>query len=171
VQGEWQRAVGSEGDEPGQFKTPLGLALTLDEDFLLVVDVGNARVAVLRTLDSAWVRQLTGPPVVAEVPSTGEVLVSDGVENRVIRFRSIDDDTVVGTLGTGQGNGPTEFNIPSDLAVLDGVRCPVVCVYLIGTHTSHFFSIVVITDLDTFPLFVSTCYGSFSGGPRGRGGR
>jgi DNA-binding beta-propeller fold protein YncE len=136
VQGEWQRAVGSEGDQPGQFNGPRGLALTPDEDYLLVVDYRTCRVEVLRALDGAWVRQLTGPPGtlqspfgVAVVPSTGEVLVSDiGFgRNRVIRFRSIDDDTVVGTLGTGQGSGPTEFNWPYGLAVLDGA---VVCVYL-----------------------------------------
>ena len=135
MQGEWQRAVGFEGDQPGQFQFPRGLALTPDEEFLLVVDNGNCRVAVLRALDGAWVRQLTGPPGtlqtpigVAVVPS-GEVLVSDGRRHRVIRFRSINDDTVVGTLGTGQGSGPTEFRSPYGLAVLDGVHCPVVCVY------------------------------------------
>ena len=137
MQGEWQRAVGSRGYQPGQFQNPRGLALTPDEDFLLVVDRDNLRVAVLRALDGAWVRQLTGPPgtlqspaFVAVVPSTGEVLVSDIDRDRVIRFRSIDDDTVVGTLGTGRGRGPTEFYWPSGLAVLDDVHCPVVCVYV-----------------------------------------
>ena len=136
MQGEWQRTVGSLGDQPGQFICPHGLALTPDEDFLLVADSGNRRVAVLRALDGAWVRQLTGPPGtlqspdgVAVVPSTGEVLVSDWDRDRVIRFRSIDDDSVVGTLGTGHGSGPTEFDNPSGLAVLDGFHCPVVCVY------------------------------------------
>jgi DNA-binding beta-propeller fold protein YncE len=136
VRGEWQRSVGSSGDQPGQFKTPRGLALTPDEEFLLVVDGRNRRVAVLCALDGAWVRQLTGPPDtlqnpfgVAVVPSTGEVLVSDVDRRRVIRFRSIDDDTVVGTLGTGQGSGPTEFNCPFGLAVLDDIDCLVVCVY------------------------------------------
>ncbi len=133
--GEWQHAIGSEGDRPGQFDRPRGLALTPDEEFLLAVDQDNRRVAVLRALDGAWVRQLTGPPGtlqdpfdVAVVPSTGEVLVSDGGRHRVIRFRSIDDDTVVGTLGTGRGSGPTEFKFPCGLAVLDGVHCPGVCV-------------------------------------------
>jgi hypothetical protein len=136
VQGEWQRTVGFEGNQPGQFHRPRGLALTPDEDFLLVADSGNRRVAVLRALDGAWVRQLTGPPgmlqlpvAVAVVPSTGEVLVSDIGRHRVIRFRSIDDDTVVGALGTGRGSGPTEFRRPLCFAVLDGVHCPVVCVY------------------------------------------
>ena len=136
MQGEWQRTVGSLGDQPGQFNEPRGLALTPDEDFLLVVDQNNCRVVVLRALDGAWVRQLTGPPDtlqnsvgVAVVPSTGEVLVSNWGRHRVIRFRSIDDDTVVGTLGTGQGSGRTELYCPSGLAVLDGVNCPAVCVY------------------------------------------
>ena len=135
MQGEWQRTVGSQGYQPGQFQTPRGLALTPDEDFHLVADGGNRRVAVLQALDGAWVRQLTGPPgtlqhpyCVAVVPSTGEVLVSDGSRHCVIRFRAIDDDTVVGTLGTGRGSGPTEFNYPFGLAVLDGAHCSVVCV-------------------------------------------
>ena len=135
MQGEWQRTVGSRGDQPGQFNRPRSLALTPDEEFLLMADSRNRRVVVLRAWDGAWVRQLTGPPGtlqdpsgVAVVPSTGEVLVSDWDRHRVIRFRSVDDDTVVGTLGTGQGSGPTEFYWPSGLAVLDGVHCPVVCV-------------------------------------------
>jgi DNA-binding beta-propeller fold protein YncE len=133
MQGEWQRTIGSWGDQPGKFNAPLGLALTPDEAFLLVVDDGNHRVAVLRATDGTWVRQLTGPPGtlpdpwgVAVVPSTGEVLVSDTDLNQVVRFRSIDDDAVVGTLGTGQG--PTQVWYPSGLAVLDGSHRPLVYV-------------------------------------------
>jgi DNA-binding beta-propeller fold protein YncE len=136
MQGEWQHTVGSEGDHPGQFNDPRGLTLTPDEAFLLVADRGNCRVAVLRATDGTWVRQLTGPPGtlrnpwgVAVVPSTGEVLVSDMFRNQVVRFRSIDDDTVVGTLGTGCGSGPTQFYMPMGLAVLDGSHRPFVCFF------------------------------------------
>ncbi len=100
----------------------MGLALTPDDAFLLVVDRLNRRVAMLRATDGVWVRALKGrfrtllfPRNVTVVPSTGEVLVSDASRDRfrgVVRFRSINDDTVVGTLGTGQGDGPTEFNDP-----------------------------------------------------------
>jgi DNA-binding beta-propeller fold protein YncE len=131
VQGVWDRTVGSGGSQPGQFDYPRGLALTPDDAFLLVADQGNRRVVVLRATDGAWVRQLTGPPdtlynpvCVAVVPSTGQVLVVDWVRNQVIQFRSIEDDTVVGTLGTGFGSGPTEFEYPYTLAVLDGPCCP-----------------------------------------------
>ncbi len=138
LQGEWQRIVGSVGDKPGQFNTPAGLTLTSDESFVLVVDVSNCRVAVLRATDGTWVRQLTGPPGtlsaprdIAVVPSTGEVLVSDRNHHQVVRFRSIDDDTVVGRLGTGHGtgygSGPTQFNWPYGLVVLDGSQRPLVC--------------------------------------------
>jgi DNA-binding beta-propeller fold protein YncE len=127
LHGECQFTVGSEGDQPGQFNYPCGLALTPDENFLLVVDSNNCRVAVLRATDGLWVRQLTGPPGtllnpcgVAVIPSTGQILVSDCDLHRVIRFLSIDNDSVVGTLGTGRGNGPTEFCKPRTFAVLDG---------------------------------------------------
>jgi hypothetical protein len=35
----------------------------------------------------------------------------------------IEDDSVVGTLGTGLGSGPTKFQYPNGLAVLDGSCC------------------------------------------------
>jgi hypothetical protein len=167
VQGEWQHTVGSEGDQPGKFSYPRGLALTPDDDFLLVVDSGNHRVAVLRALDGAWVRQLTGPPGtlrrpcgVAVVPSTGEVLVSDVGHNCVIRFRSIDDDTVVGTLATGQGTGPTQFNGPCGLVVL---------------NTSHHLSVFVffaVYGINQYgaPSLVFGLVMGLAGRPRGRGG-
>ena len=124
VRGEWQRFVGLEGDQPGQFRIPRGLALTPDEAFLLGVDSENHRVVVLRATDGTWVRQLTGPPGtlpnpwgVAIVPSTGEVFVSDLNRHQVVRFRSIDDDTVVGTLGAGLGSGPTQLLGPGAAGV------------------------------------------------------
>ncbi len=91
---------------------------------------------MLRASDGTWVRQLTGPPgtllkpwFVAVVPSTGEVLVSDWDRDQVVRFQSIDDDTVVGTLGTGGGSGPTQFIGPSGLAVFDICHRPLVCFF------------------------------------------
>jgi hypothetical protein len=91
--------VGSFGAQSGQFDYPRGLALTPDDAFLLVADIGNRRVVVLRATDGAWVRQLMGPPGtlqapigVSVVPSTGQVLVSDLGRHRVIQFQSIEDD-------------------------------------------------------------------------------
>jgi hypothetical protein len=46
-------------------------------------------------------------------------LVSDITHHQVVRFQSIDDDTVVGTLGTGGSSGPTQFFFTAILAVLN----------------------------------------------------
>jgi hypothetical protein len=133
LQGVCDRTVGSWGAQPGQFRHPRGLALTPHDAFLLVADAGNRRVVVLRATDGTWVRQLTGPPgtlshpsSVSVVPSTGQVLVLDFDRHHVFQFRSIEDDAVVGTLGTGKGSGPTQFQYPNGLAVLDGPCCSVV---------------------------------------------
>ncbi len=109
---------------------PYGLTLTSDDAFLLVADPDQQLVVVLRATDGAWVHQLTGLPGtlqwpidVAVVPSTGQVLVSDLDRHQVIQFPSIEDDSVVGTLGTGFGSGPTQFRKPRSLAILDGPFC------------------------------------------------
>ena len=118
------------------------MALTPDDAFLLLADITNGCVVVLRATDGAWVRQLTGPPGtlqypvgVAVVPSTGQVLVSDYGRHQVIQFRSIEDDSVVGTLGTGQGSGPTQFQKPFGLAVLNGpCRPPVRFCFIVSVQ-------------------------------------
>jgi DNA-binding beta-propeller fold protein YncE len=157
-QGVWDRTVGSRGARPGQFNFPRGLALTPDDAFLLVVDrvvVGNRRVVVLRATDGAWVRQLTGPPGtlqnpfgVTVVPSTGQVLVLDFGRNQVVQFQSIKDDTVVGTLGTGQGSSPTQFDAPNGLAVLDGPCCPPVRFFSMLKRNYHDF----LSTIDPFGI-------------------
>ncbi len=151
MQGVWDHTVGlhrtvwDDPTEPGQFNYPRGLALTPDDAFLLVADSGNQRVVVLRATDGAWVRQLMGPPEtlqqpagVSVVPSTGQILVSDDHLLQVIRFQSIEDDSVIGTLGTGRGNGSTQFLRPCGLAVLDGSCCPLVRLF--------FFNIAATQD-------------------------
>ena len=132
VQGRWQQQLGDLGDQHGQFNRPRGLTLTSDESSLLVADSGNHRVQVLRASDGTWLRTLSGPAGtleephgVAVVPSTGEVLVTDIRRNQVVRFKSIDSDTVIDTLGA-PGDGPSQFNNPCDLIILDGPYCPLV---------------------------------------------
>ncbi len=134
-----------------------------------MVDGRNRRVAVLRATDGTWVRQLTGPPGtlsfpngVAVVPSTGEVLVSDWDLYQVVRFRSIDDDTVVGTLGTGSGSGPAQFNVPSGLAMLDGSHRPLVCFFTLSSDG------IMRLDIPTSCFLLVL---DLAGRSRGRGGR
>jgi hypothetical protein len=131
VHGVVQRIIGSQGNLINQFSRPYGLALSPCENFVLVADRGNRRVVVIRTSDGSWVRTLTGPPgtlqgscaCVAVVPASGEVLVSDFEQHRVVRFRSIEDDTVLGYLG----GDATQLNGPTGMAILPAQVCVSVC--------------------------------------------
>ena len=101
--------------------------MTPDEMHLLVCDESNHRVEVADARDGRSLRSLQGPagtldaPLQAVVvPQTGQVLVVDYKRCRVVVFAGVDDDTVVRTLGDGQGPGPRQLQYPCGLAVLDG---------------------------------------------------
>ena len=101
--------------------------MTPDETRLLVCDGGNRRVVVADARDGRSLRELRGPagtlscPTQAVVvPLTGQVLVVDNNRHLVVVFAGVDDDTVVRTLGDGQGPGPRQLSHPCGLAVLDG---------------------------------------------------
>ncbi len=118
--------MGKQGFDDGQFNYPTGLALSPDETRLLVADSENQRVVVADATDGRWVRTLEGPagtlvhPAgIAMVARTGQVLVVDYERGLVVVFAGVDDDTVVRTLGDGQGQGPREFFQPCGVAVLD----------------------------------------------------
>ncbi len=126
LRGDFVRSVGLKGAGVGQFNGASGLALSPDERRLLVVDCDNHRVVVADATDGRWVRTLQGPagtlvePAgVAMVACTGQVLVVDFERDLVVVFAGVDDDTVVRTLGDGQGQGPRQLNGPVGVAVLD----------------------------------------------------
>jgi hypothetical protein len=127
ITGEFVLSAGSVGSGLGQFNTLRGLSLTLDETRLLICDRDSRRVVVADARDGRSLRTLQGPagtllwPVQAvAVPQTGQVLVVDCNRHLLIVFASVDDDTVVCTLGDGPGHGPRQLNSPWGLAVLDG---------------------------------------------------
>ncbi len=116
-----------------------------------MADQLNSRVAVLRATDGAWVRALMGPPGTLErpccvtvVPSTGEVLCSDVGFHQVVRFRSIGDDTVVGTLGTGVGGGATELSYPLGMVVLEDFVFPLVLFFFFFSCCCGFYCLLII---------------------------
>jgi hypothetical protein len=126
LRGEFVRSVGSHGAGVGQFNFPGKLALSPDETRLLVADTDNHRVVVADATDGRWVRTLQGPagtlvyPAgVAMVARTGQVLVVDWQRHLVVVFAGVDDDTVVRTLGDGEGHGPRQLWGPNAVAVLD----------------------------------------------------
>jgi tripartite motif-containing protein 71 len=120
------QSVGSNSSNAGQFTLPWGLAVTLDQTFLVVCDLGNHQLVVLDATDGRFVRALTPPadvmpnPVgVAIVPHTGQVLVADCARHQVLLFASLHSTEVIRTFGDGgRGNGDRKLNYPSDVAVL-----------------------------------------------------
>ncbi|MBX7214534.1 MAG: NHL repeat-containing protein, partial [Thermoflexales bacterium] len=84
------KVVGGEGDGPGQFKAPRGVAVD-KRGRVLVADAGNHRVQVLDG-EGAFQREITGgskpfaDPVQVAVTSAGEVLVLDAETGLLSRF-------------------------------------------------------------------------------------
>ena len=142
VTGEFEMSTGSKGTDLGQFNGLRGLSLTPDEVHLLVCDQKNHRVVVADARDGRSLQSLQGPagtlsgPVQAiMVPQTSQVLVVDVDLCRVVVFSGLQDQTVVRTLGEGQGHDLQQLFFPCGLAVLDGEGDgPVVAVADTGNH-------------------------------------
>jgi DNA-binding beta-propeller fold protein YncE len=128
VKGEFVSAVGSYGQDLGEFgDASVGLSLSPDETRLLVSDKENERVVVVDSRNGRSLHELRGPAGTLErpvqaivVPQTGQVLVLDSYRSVVVVFTSADDDTVVRTLGDGEGHGPLQLYYPNSISVLDG---------------------------------------------------
>jgi DNA-binding beta-propeller fold protein YncE len=122
------RHLGSRGHAPGQFDWPTAVAVASasvtgsGKAWLVVGDSGNGRVQVLTRL-GAVVRVLNVCDVVTRLGSclagltvsvaTGEVLVTDFLNHRVVSWRLADGGGFRVVCGTGAaGSGAEQFNIP-----------------------------------------------------------
>ena len=123
--------MGSAGAAPGQLNKPLAVSVVSSlltgsgEAWLVVGDSENHRVQVL-TLLGVVVRVLAagdgvGPlgdllPGVTVCEATGEVLVSDTDNHRVVSWRLVDGGGCRVVCGTGEeGSGDGQFNLPVGL--------------------------------------------------------
>ena len=88
-EGELVRAFGSKGGGKGEFKYPLGVAVSPDDHHLYISDTNNHRVQVF-TLEGRYVREFGTDqlkrPFGLTVTSDGSVLVADRDNNRVAVF-------------------------------------------------------------------------------------
>jgi hypothetical protein len=163
IHGVFVRAVGSLGASVGEFHRPVALASSPDETRLLVVDLHNARVVVADARNGRSLSTLQGPAGtlvqpsgVAMVPRTGQVLVLDWQRDLVVVFAGVDDDTVVRTLGDGNGRDPRQLNGPHGVAVLDegdAVDRPVAVVADTGNDRLSLFFV----DDNTLLRHVGSC--------------
>jgi tripartite motif-containing protein 71 len=120
------RHVGSWGAAPGQFSYPQAVTVVparstgTDEAWLVVADTGNHRVQVL-TCTGTVVCVLQGDAVIRLGGSlrgvtvcigTGEVLVADNSNHRVVSWRLSDGGGLRVVCGGVQGSGPGQLSCP-----------------------------------------------------------
>jgi len=108
VVGEW----GGEGDGPGQFDGPIGIAIAGDEVF--VSDSGNSRIEVF-DLEGSFLREIPvskARPMHIDV-ANGRLYVPDYLGDRIVIMDL--EGRVLGELG-GSGAGPGLFDAPSAAA-------------------------------------------------------
>jgi hypothetical protein len=125
------RHVGSKGAAPGQFNTPRSVSVVSsrltgsDDAWLVVSDSKNRRVQVL-TMLGVVVRVLVACDGVGPLGNfltgmtvcvaTGEVLVSDSRNHRVVSWRLCDGGGCRVVYGTGEeGSGDGQFDWPMGL--------------------------------------------------------
>ncbi len=120
------RHVGSEGASPGQFRFPRAVTVVparstgSDEAWLVVADSGSHRVQVLTRMGTV-VRVLQGDAViklgnllcgVTVCIGTGEVLLTDTNNHRVVSWRLSDGGGLRVVCGGVQGKGPGQLSEP-----------------------------------------------------------
>ena len=125
------RHVGSEGAAPGQFNGPYAVTVVParatgnDEAWLVVADSWNHRVQVLMRTGTV-VRVLQGDAVirfnrglrgVTVCVSTGEVLVTDATNHRVVSWRIADGGGLRVVCGGVKGSGEGQLNDPWGVVV------------------------------------------------------
>jgi len=125
--------LGEEGDQPGQFEYPWGLAIDHDHDSILVVDYGNNRVQSWSLSDQSFLscigKQGSGdievdyPQGIAIDNHHRRVVIADTNNNRLVFLSSIDLSFLF-SVGK-QGSRPGEFSNPSSIAI-DHDRCRII---------------------------------------------
>eukprot|EP00048_Salpingoeca_helianthica_P014401 m.221525 g.221525 ORF g.221525 m.221525 type:complete len:554 (-) comp15827_c0_seq1:265-1926(-) len=116
---------GTKGAGNGQFDTPLGLALSPNNNRLYVVDSANCRVQALNPNTGAFIFAFgscgsgNGQFIVAKgiaVHSSGDIFVTDTALHRITRFTSA--GVFVATWGS-QGSGIGQFDSPTGVSFLN----------------------------------------------------
>ncbi|WP_084783871.1 S-layer homology domain-containing protein [Paenibacillus sp. FJAT-26967] len=129
VWSEWGKSGGERGNGLGEFNYPAGVAVDSIGN-VYVADNQNHRIQKLTVASGVWsewgksggvagngLGEFYYPSAVA-VDSTGNVYVSDGLNNRVQKLTEATGIwTAWGKSGGGIGNGLGEFNYPMGVAV------------------------------------------------------
>jgi len=118
---------GEQGDQPGQFAYPLGIAIDHDHDRIFIVDSGNNRVQSWSLSEQSFLScagqegsgdlEFQYPRGIAIDKHHRRIIIADSDNNRLVFLSSIDLSFLF-SVGK-QGSQPGEFNSPSSVAIDD----------------------------------------------------
>jgi len=117
---------GKEGDQPGQFEHPFGLAIDHDHDRILIVDTFNHRVQSWSLSEQSFLScvghrgsgdlEFNFPKGIA-IDKHRRIIIADTENNRLVFLSSIDLSFLF-SIGK-EGSQPGEFNYPIGIAIDD----------------------------------------------------
>jgi len=125
--GSFVSKFGEQGDQPGRFAYPLGIAIDHDHDCILVVDSGNNRVQSWSLSERSFLScagqegsgelEFQYPRGIAIDKHHRRIIIADSDNNRLV-FLSLVDLSFLFSVGN-HGSQPGEFNSPSTIAIDD----------------------------------------------------
>jgi len=126
---------GEQGDQPGQFKKPGGIAIDHDHDRILITDTGNHRVQSWSLSDQSFLSciskygsrdlEFNSPRGIAIDKHHHRIVIADNFNHRLVFLSSIDLSFLF-SIGK-QGSQPGEFYYPSNIAIDDDRHRIIVC--------------------------------------------
>jgi len=119
---------GEQGDQPGQFLYPEGLAIDHDHDCILVVDCANHRVQSWSLSEQSFLScvgqfgsgdlEFLAPRGIAIDKHHRRIIIADTQNNRLV-FLSLIDLSFLFSVGGKQGSRPGEFYCPIGITIDD----------------------------------------------------
>ena len=126
---------GEQGNQPGQFQYPHGLAIDHDHDRILVTDTGNNLLQSWSLSEQSFLScighrglgdlEFNWPQNIAIDKHHRRIAIADTLSNRLVFLSSIDLSFLF-CVGK-QGKQPGEFNSPSGIAIDDDRDRIIVC--------------------------------------------
>ncbi|HUJ79246.1 MAG TPA: NHL repeat-containing protein [Nitrospiria bacterium] len=160
--GTWH-AFGTSGQGTGQFSGPSGIDVDSGGG-IYVADYANNRIVRVDDISgSGWaslgntapgpgrgINQFYGPFGIT-VTSSGQILVADSQNNRIVQIDDIGGTNWTSLGGTNPGVGKNQFNAPGDVAL--GNANSVFSIFVCDTGNSRIAAMTDITGLDwtTYP--------------------
>jgi len=133
--GSFVSKLGEEGNQPGQFMYPYGIAIDHDHDRILITDIGNHRVQSWSLSEQSFLScigclgsgdlEFNCPQGIAIDKHHHRIVIADNNNHRLVFLSSIDLSFLL-SIGR-QGSQPGEFRCPTGIAIDDDRHRIIVC--------------------------------------------